>query len=124
MSEADLRAGYARRGDHLRRLLLEREESNATIAQAAALIIEKDEEVRDADARADEAEARADEAEARAAEAEARANNTGDVLYVEQDTAGQHNTRVPFTSEARSHRYHNISTQHHNTTCDKNDIIS
>ena len=44
MSEADLRAGYARRGDHLRRLLLEREESNATIAQAAALIIEKDEE--------------------------------------------------------------------------------
>ena len=26
MSEADLRAGYARRGDHLRRLLLEREE--------------------------------------------------------------------------------------------------
>ena len=71
MSEADLRAGYARRGDHLRRLLLEREESNATIAQAAALIIEKDEEVRDADARADEAEARADEAEARAAEAEA-----------------------------------------------------
>ena len=115
MSEADLRAGYARRGDHLRRLLLEREESNATIAQAAALIIEKDEEVRDAVARADEAEARAAEAEA-----EARATP----LYVEQDTAGQHNTRVPFTSEARSHRYHNISTQHHNTTCDKNDIIS
>ena len=113
MSEADLRAGYARRGDHLRRLLLEREESNATIAQAAALIIEKDEEVRDA-------EARAEEVEARAAEAEARATP----LYVEQDTVGQHNTRVPFTCEARSHRYHNISTQHHNTTCDKNDIIS
>ena len=90
MSEADLRAGYARRGDHLRRLLLEREESNATIAQAAALIIEKDEEVRDA-------EARADEAEARAAEAEARATP----LYVEQDTVGQHNTRVPFTCEQR-----------------------
>ena len=117
MSEADLRAGYARRGDHLRRLLGTVEERNATIAQAAALIIEKDEEVRDA-------EARAEEAEARAAEAEARANNTAGVLYVEQDTAGQHNTRVPFTSEARSHRYHNISTQHHNTTCDKNDIIS
>ena len=46
------------------------------------------------------------------------------LCYVEQDTAGQHNTRVPFTSEARSHRYHNISTQHHNTTCNKNDIIS
>ena len=71
MSEADLRAGYARRGDLLTRLLLECEERNATIAQAAAVIIEKDEEVRDAEARAEEAEARAEEAEARAAEAEA-----------------------------------------------------
>ena len=56
------------------------------------------------------------------ARAKERARATADVLYVEQDVAGQHNTCVPFTSEARSHRYHNISTQHHNTTCDKNDI--
>ena len=36
-AEADLRAGYARRGDHLRRLLGTVEERNATIAQAAAV---------------------------------------------------------------------------------------
>ena len=57
------------------------------------------------------------------ARAKERARATADVLYVEQDVAGQHNTCVPFTSEARSHRYHNISTQHHNTTCDKNEHI-
>ena len=31
--------------------------------------------------------------------------HAADVLYVEQDAAGQHNTCVPFTSGARSHRY-------------------
>ena len=44
----------------------------------------------------------------------ARAKNTADVLYVEQDAAGQHNTCVPFTSGARSHRYHGMSAQRHN----------
>ena len=32
--------------------------------------------------------------------------HTADVLYVEQDAAGQHNTSVPFTSGARSHCKH------------------
>ena len=48
------------------------------------------------------------------ARAKERARATADVLYVEQDVAGQHNTCVPFTSGARSHRYHGMSAQRHN----------
>ena len=61
--EEDLREGFARRGHHLRRLLRTIAERDATIAKDAAVIIKKDEEVRDAKARADAAEAARDEAD-------------------------------------------------------------